>query len=169
MSYPTDTNMTEPGPSLPYKHDYIMTRLLNVSVRILSERGMQSMFVDAIRGGDEGFSSTGTTLDSIFHLKCRVLTLAYRVPKVGELQGHMAKGIAWQKSLQWCRPVAMMVGRQARKGLCNQFRLAVTMACCYCWLQRDLSQKSRLKTAAPVCRSPARLRGHQRKHSRESA
>jgi len=43
-----------------YRHDYIMTRLLNACVSILSERGMRRLFVDAVRRGDEGFSSTGT-------------------------------------------------------------------------------------------------------------
>ncbi|OIW29533.1 hypothetical protein CONLIGDRAFT_332240 [Coniochaeta ligniaria NRRL 30616] len=51
--------ITEPSPSLSYERDAIMIRLLDECIRTLSEQGMQRLFVDAIRGGDQGFQSTG--------------------------------------------------------------------------------------------------------------
>ena len=36
-----------------------MIRLLDSCIRILAGQGMQGMFIDAIRGGDEGFQSMG--------------------------------------------------------------------------------------------------------------
>ncbi|KAB5575719.1 hypothetical protein GE09DRAFT_601907 [Coniochaeta sp. 2T2.1] len=42
-----------------HRRDAIMVRLLDACVRLLSEQGMRRLFVDAIRGGDVGFQSTG--------------------------------------------------------------------------------------------------------------
>lgn len=39
-----------------------MIRLLDSSIRALSEHGMKRMFIDAVKGGDEGFQSMGTFL-----------------------------------------------------------------------------------------------------------
>lgn len=44
-----------------------MVRLLDTCVRALQEQGMQGMFLDAVRGGDEGFLLMGRLLLS-FHL-----------------------------------------------------------------------------------------------------
>jgi hypothetical protein len=52
------------NPSLSYKRDTIMLRLLDECMRALSYQGMQKLFFDAVRGGDEGFQSLSTG----FHL-----------------------------------------------------------------------------------------------------
>lgn len=36
-----------------------MIRLLDSCIRILSEQGMRKLFIDAVKGGDEGFQSMG--------------------------------------------------------------------------------------------------------------
>ncbi|KAK0636244.1 hypothetical protein B0T17DRAFT_480851 [Bombardia bombarda] len=41
------------------RRDAIMIRLLDSCIRLLTEHGMKSMFIDAIKGGDEGFQSMG--------------------------------------------------------------------------------------------------------------
>lgn len=51
--------MVEAESALSHKRDGIMIRLLDACVKTLSEQGMQRVFVDAIRGGDQGFQSTG--------------------------------------------------------------------------------------------------------------
>ncbi|KAM7189622.1 hypothetical protein V8F20_010056 [Naviculisporaceae sp. PSN 640] len=46
-------------PSNASKRDSIMLRLLDSSIRLLSEQGMRKMFIDAVKGGEEGFQSMG--------------------------------------------------------------------------------------------------------------
>ncbi|KAH8881536.1 hypothetical protein GQ53DRAFT_667793 [Thozetella sp. PMI_491] len=41
------------------KRDAIMIRLLDSCIRILAEQGMRKLFIDAVKGGDEGFQSMG--------------------------------------------------------------------------------------------------------------
>ncbi len=36
-----------------------MIRLLDSCIRVLSEQGMRKLFIDAVKGGDEGFQSMG--------------------------------------------------------------------------------------------------------------
>jgi len=36
-----------------------MIRLLDSCIRLLTEQGMSKMFIDAVKGGDEGFQSMG--------------------------------------------------------------------------------------------------------------
>jgi hypothetical protein len=36
-----------------------MIRLLDSCIRLLKEQGMTKLFIDAVRGGDEGFQSMG--------------------------------------------------------------------------------------------------------------
>jgi hypothetical protein len=59
LQQPTDINAVEANPALSNKRDAIMIRLLDECIRMLSEQGILRLFVDAIRGGDERFQSTG--------------------------------------------------------------------------------------------------------------
>lgn len=36
-----------------------MIRLLDACIRFLAEKGMRRLFIDGVRGGDEGFQSLG--------------------------------------------------------------------------------------------------------------
>jgi len=54
-----------------------MIRLLDSSIRILSEHGMKGMFIDAVKGGDEGFLSMGEFLLS------GVMLLSFAKPPLG--------------------------------------------------------------------------------------
>lgn len=55
----TDRNMIEALSDKRDTRDTIVVRLLDECIKTLSEQGMQRLFVDAVRGGDEGFQSTG--------------------------------------------------------------------------------------------------------------
>ncbi len=46
-------------PNMASRRDAIMIRLLDRCIRVLSEQGMKKMFIDAIKGGDDGFQSMG--------------------------------------------------------------------------------------------------------------
>ncbi|KAL2257627.1 hypothetical protein VTK26DRAFT_9379 [Humicola hyalothermophila] len=46
-------------PNIANKRDTVMIRLLDACIRVLAEQGTNSMFIDAARGGDEGFQSMG--------------------------------------------------------------------------------------------------------------
>lgn len=39
--------------------DTVMIRLLDTCIAVLREQGMQRIYLDAIKGGDEGFQSMG--------------------------------------------------------------------------------------------------------------
>jgi len=39
--------------------DSVMIRLLDACVRTLKDQGMRKMFLDAVKGGHQGFQSTG--------------------------------------------------------------------------------------------------------------
>ncbi|KAL8285004.1 hypothetical protein RB597_002196 [Gaeumannomyces tritici] len=54
--------------------DFVMVRLLDACVRSLQERGMQGMFLDAIRGGDEGFLVMGFRKWARYHDSWRPVT-----------------------------------------------------------------------------------------------
>ncbi|KAL8371738.1 hypothetical protein RB595_001508 [Gaeumannomyces hyphopodioides] len=54
--------------------DFVMVRLLEACVRSLQEQGMQGMFLDAIRGGDEGFLVMGFRKWARYHDSWRPLT-----------------------------------------------------------------------------------------------
>ncbi|KAK0727203.1 hypothetical protein B0T26DRAFT_639157 [Lasiosphaeria miniovina] len=51
--------ITDEKPNMASRRDAIMIRLLDRCIRVLSEQGMKKMFIDAIKGGDEGFQSMG--------------------------------------------------------------------------------------------------------------
>lgn len=55
----TNVNASEASLPVSYDRDAVMIRLFDECIRTLSEHGMQRLFVDAIRGGDEGFHLTG--------------------------------------------------------------------------------------------------------------
>ncbi|KAM7186938.1 hypothetical protein V8F33_011545 [Rhypophila sp. PSN 637] len=46
-------------PDIASKRDTIMIRLLDSCIRLLLEHGMRRMFIDAVKGGEEGFQSMG--------------------------------------------------------------------------------------------------------------
>ncbi|KAL2129134.1 hypothetical protein VTI74DRAFT_8182 [Chaetomium olivicolor] len=46
-------------PNAANNRDAIMIRLLDTCIRVLAEQGMNKMFIDAVKGGDEGFQSMG--------------------------------------------------------------------------------------------------------------
>lgn len=47
------------SPSLANKRDAIMIRLLDTCIGALARQGVRKLFVDAVKGGDEGFRSMG--------------------------------------------------------------------------------------------------------------
>lgn len=55
----SNRNLADEEPRIASKRDSIMIRLLDSSIRMLSEQGMRKMFIDAVKGGDEGFQSMG--------------------------------------------------------------------------------------------------------------
>lgn len=76
--------MLDGNPGMTTSKDTIMIRLLDACVTILKEQGMKRVFLDAVKGGYEGFQSMGKlrrpapinpTLDMIYH----------RVPEVGDI------------------------------------------------------------------------------------
>lgn len=58
----TEFYFSDEEPNIANRRDTIMIRLLDSSIRILSEQGMKGMFIDAVKGGDEGFQSMGELL-----------------------------------------------------------------------------------------------------------
>jgi hypothetical protein len=57
----TDTTVLDDNdnPVLANKRDAIMIRLLDECLRTLSAQGCQKLFIDAVKGGEEGFQSLG--------------------------------------------------------------------------------------------------------------
>ncbi|KAK3327685.1 hypothetical protein B0T19DRAFT_441641 [Cercophora scortea] len=51
--------IADDNPNMANRRDTIMIRLLDSCIRLLSGYGMKSMFIDAIKGGDDGFQSMG--------------------------------------------------------------------------------------------------------------
>ncbi|ROT43226.1 hypothetical protein SODALDRAFT_34033 [Sodiomyces alkalinus F11] len=47
------------NPEVVNSRDSIMVRLLDTCIKLLSHKGMKRMFLDGVRGGDEGFQSLG--------------------------------------------------------------------------------------------------------------
>lgn len=54
-----DKRYSDALPDIANKRDSVMIRLLDACIHVLSEQGMNIMFVDAVKGGDEGFQSMG--------------------------------------------------------------------------------------------------------------
>ncbi|KAK3326278.1 hypothetical protein B0H66DRAFT_472711 [Apodospora peruviana] len=46
-------------PYMAKRRDAVMIRLLDSCIRLLSEQGMRKLFIDAVKGGDEGFQALG--------------------------------------------------------------------------------------------------------------
>ncbi|KAL2760484.1 hypothetical protein ACRALDRAFT_2024454 [Sodiomyces alcalophilus JCM 7366] len=51
--------IVDSNPEVVNSRDSIMVRLLDTCVKLLSHKGMKRMFLDGMRGGDEGFQSLG--------------------------------------------------------------------------------------------------------------
>jgi hypothetical protein len=56
----TLTNLRSDGvPNTANKRDAVMIRLLDSCIRLVKEQGMTKLFIDAVKGGEEGFQSMG--------------------------------------------------------------------------------------------------------------
>lgn len=63
--------------------DTVMIRLLDACVTVLREQGMNRVFLDAVRGGYEGFQSMGK-----HYLRLRLIPMLIfysRLPKMGDI------------------------------------------------------------------------------------
>lgn len=76
----TDTIYLDEEPNIASRRDTIMIRLLDSSIRILSDHGMKGMFIDAVKGGDEGFQSMGEffCLELIMKLSFAKTTIGFQ-------------------------------------------------------------------------------------------
>lgn len=46
-------------PEMVNSRDSVMIRLLDTCVKLLAEQGMRQLFIDGMKGGDDGFQSLG--------------------------------------------------------------------------------------------------------------
>lgn len=53
------TRMVDDNGSMTSSKDTVMIRLLDACITVLREQGMKRIYLDAIKGGDEGFQSMG--------------------------------------------------------------------------------------------------------------
>jgi hypothetical protein len=51
--------MVDDNGSMTSSRDTVMIRLLDACIAVLRDQGMQRIYLDAIKGGDEGFQSMG--------------------------------------------------------------------------------------------------------------
>lgn len=91
--------------SVAYKRDAIIVRLLDECIVTLSGHGMQRLFLDAIKGGDEGFQRLSKK-ENPFRTAPRSLVPANistncRFPEMGELPRRMAEGSSLTELFSW--------------------------------------------------------------------
>lgn len=53
------TRTVDDNGAMTSSKDTIMIRLLDACITVLRDQGMQRVYLDAIKGGDEGFQSMG--------------------------------------------------------------------------------------------------------------
>jgi hypothetical protein len=53
------TRVLDDNSTMTSSKDTVMIRLLDACITVLRDQGMQRVYLDAIKGGDEGFQSMG--------------------------------------------------------------------------------------------------------------
>ena len=71
----------------------IMIRLLDHCVKTLAARGLQSLFVDAVRGGDAALHALGEAAYVLTRILGNIADTTVRIPAVGEVQRDLEEAI----------------------------------------------------------------------------